>query len=71
MRQREFIAMPVIGFLGSGSPLSSVQLAAFRKGLSEMGYVEGRNVAMEFRWARNDFSRRRRIRRAPSAAQGY
>jgi putative ABC transport system substrate-binding protein len=44
--------MPVIGFLGSTSPQSSPKsLEAFRKGLSETGYVEGRNVAIEFRWA--------------------
>jgi putative tryptophan/tyrosine transport system substrate-binding protein len=45
-------AMPVIGFLGSSSAQMSVkQLEAFRKGLSGTGYVEGRNVAIEFRWA--------------------
>jgi putative tryptophan/tyrosine transport system substrate-binding protein len=45
-------AMPVIGYLGSSSAQVSVKnLEAFRKGLSETGYVEGRNVAIEFRWS--------------------
>ena len=45
-------AVPVIGFLGSSSAQVSVKwLEAFRKGLSETGYVDGRNVAIEFRWA--------------------
>jgi putative tryptophan/tyrosine transport system substrate-binding protein len=43
----------VIGFLGSSSAQVTVKsLEAFRKGLSETGYVEGRNVSIEFRWAR-------------------
>src|SRR5262249_51565833 len=51
-------AMPVIGFLYSGSlaPIAN-SVSAFRKGLSEMGYTEGQNVAFEFRSAENDNAR--------------
>jgi putative ABC transport system substrate-binding protein len=51
-------AMPVVGFLHSASPEPNAYLvAAFRQGLSESGYVEGRNVAIEYRWAENHYDR--------------
>jgi putative tryptophan/tyrosine transport system substrate-binding protein len=51
-------AMPVVGYLYAGAPEASADLvAAFRKGLSETGYVEGQNVAIEYRWTRNEFDR--------------
>jgi putative tryptophan/tyrosine transport system substrate-binding protein len=51
-------AMPVVGYLGAGTPETWANVvAAFRKGLAETGYVEGRNLAIEFRFAQNEFDR--------------
>jgi putative ABC transport system substrate-binding protein len=49
-------ALPVIGLLGSIGPIAQ-QLAAFYQGLSETGYVEGQNVAIEYRWAEGNYDR--------------
>jgi len=73
MRRREFIglvggagafpglaraqqSMPVMGFVSGASPFAP-HLAAFLEGLSSAGYVEGRNVAIEYRWAENQYDR--------------
>jgi putative tryptophan/tyrosine transport system substrate-binding protein len=51
-------AMPVIGFLGVTSPVSDADyLLAFRQALKGAGYVEGENVAIEYRWAEGQFDR--------------
>ena len=45
---------PVVGFLHSGSPQPYSRLvAAFRRGLNQAGYAEGRDVTIEYRWAEN------------------
>jgi len=55
-RAQQSPAMPVIGFLSSRSPEDSAHLIeAFRRGLSEGGFVAGQNVAIEFRWAHGQF----------------
>jgi putative ABC transport system substrate-binding protein len=51
-------AMPVIGFLGTGSPGPVAHLlTVFRQSLAEAGYVEGRNVAIEYRWPEGQYAR--------------
>jgi putative ABC transport system substrate-binding protein len=55
-------AMPVIGFLNSGSAREWAHLAAaFREGLNELGLIEGKNVAVEYRWAQGENERLARL----------
>src|SRR5262245_43258058 len=51
-------AMPVIGFLSGLSPADRTRfVTAFRRGIRETGYVEGQNVAIEYRWALDQYDR--------------
>jgi putative ABC transport system substrate-binding protein len=52
-------AVPVIGFLSSSKPMvgQDANLSGFRQGLAEQGFVEGRNLAIEFRWAEGKYDR--------------
>jgi putative ABC transport system substrate-binding protein len=55
-------ALPVVGWLGSGSPQTfAPDVAAFHKGLNEIGFAEGRNVAVEYRWAEGQYDRLPRL----------
>jgi putative tryptophan/tyrosine transport system substrate-binding protein len=57
-RTQQQTAMPVIGVLHLGSPEANASMmAAFRQGLAAAGYVEGRNVDIEYRWAHGDADR--------------
>jgi len=50
--------MPVVGILYTGSPEQGAgRMGAFRKGLSEAAYVEGRNIAIEYRFAQDEYDR--------------
>jgi ABC-type uncharacterized transport system substrate-binding protein len=51
-------AIPVVGYLNNGSPESDVpRLTGLRRGLSQTGYIEGRNLVIEYRWAGNQADR--------------
>src|SRR5712692_1015450 len=51
-------AMPVVGFLsGASAETYERNVAAFRQGLTETGYVDGQNIALEFRWAEGQYDR--------------
>ena len=51
-------AIPVVGYLSGTSPDDSIGIVAdFRRGLAETGYVEGRNVAIEYRWLEGRYDR--------------
>src|SRR5262249_61234723 len=51
-------AMPVIGFLHSQSPEAYAEMMrGFRQGLKDSGYIEGENLAIEYRWANNEMER--------------
>src|SRR5947199_6860990 len=57
-RAQQRPGMPVVGYLQTGAPdLSAHLVAAFRQGLSDTGYVEGRNVAIEYRFAEGQYDR--------------
>src|SRR6266478_5395464 len=50
--------LPVIGYLYIGSPETSTHIqTAFKQGLGEAGFFEGRNVVIEYRWAHNEYAR--------------
>jgi putative ABC transport system substrate-binding protein len=61
-------AMPLVGCLYAGS--TSPLLASFRKGLNETGFIEGANVAIEYRWAQNELDRLARVGGRPGSSAG-
>ena len=62
-------AMPVVGLLGATTAQGyAAQIAAFRQGLSEAGFVEGRDVIIEYRWANDQYDRLQELAAHSSAA---
>ena len=58
MARAQVPSVPVVGFLNSASLATySFNASAFREGLRQAGFIEGQNVAIEYRWANNDYSR--------------
>jgi len=57
-RAQQRTAVPVVGYLGTGTQAANVDhVASFHRGLGEVGYVDGRNVAIEYLWADNNLDR--------------
>src|ERR1043166_2374475 len=50
-------AVPVVGFLGATSPGPSAGVAAFQRGLNETGFIDGQNLATDYRWAGGHYDR--------------
>ena len=63
-RAQQQRAMPVVGFLHPSSPAEGYRVLAFRQGLKDAGFIDGENVAIEYRWAENDLDRLPRRRAA-------
>jgi putative tryptophan/tyrosine transport system substrate-binding protein len=62
MARAQQAALPVVGYLNFGSPESDAsRLTGLRRGLNQSGYVEGRNLVIEYRWAGNQADRLRRM----------
>jgi len=58
-RAQQQKAMPVIGFLGTSpsAPVEAANLAGFRQGLGDAGYIEGQNATIEYRWVESHYDR--------------